>query len=260
MQCIADVPSLAIEIGVALLPHEASLTSASAAVDVAFIAVLSMVRTLISHARERYPVAGVARAVGVGLAMQSEAAGRTSAAAAVDVGFIAVFSVVVALVRHASERVGVAGVARAVGIDPAMQPGGAGRTSAAAAVDVGFNAVLSLVRACAARALARYKVARVAGAVGIGQAPLTRGAGPTSAASPVDVGFSAVFPLVHAQTGYALQRYKVAGVARASGIAATGPSDRLAHADAGGAKPADAHIAARTAVAGIGVGVGLAAI
>ena len=75
-----------------------------------------MVGALISHACEGYCVAGVARTIGVDVTPQPKWAGRTSAAAAVDVGFIAVFSMVGALISIAYERNTVAGVARAIGI------------------------------------------------------------------------------------------------------------------------------------------------
>ena len=110
-------------------------------------------------ARKRLTVAGVTRAVGIGLALQPRGASTTSAAAAVDVSFGAVFIMVGALIRIAPERLPVAGVTGAVGIDLALQPRGASTTSAAAAVDVGFGTVLFLVRAQTARASARYIVA-----------------------------------------------------------------------------------------------------
>lgn len=56
-----------------------------------------MVEALIRIAGERYTVAGVARAIGIGDANLPHGAGRTNAATAVDVGLIAVFLMVDAL-------------------------------------------------------------------------------------------------------------------------------------------------------------------
>ena len=106
-----------------------------------------MVIALTTDALLRKSVAGVARAVAIELAILAEGAGRASAAAAVHVGFIAVFSMVEALISVACERCTVAGVALAIGIDVTVQPEGASRTRAAAAVYVGFTAVLYVVLA-----------------------------------------------------------------------------------------------------------------
>jgi len=189
-----------------MLPDVTGRTTASAAVDVGFGPVFLMVEALASHASERGSVAGVARAVSIELASQADVAGATNAAAAVDVGFQAVFSMVGALTSHAQEGCSVAGIARAIAIDATMVPIGAGRTGTAAAVDVSFGAVFSLVRALSASTGARYKVAGVGRAVGVGFATLPDGAGTTSAAAAVDVGFGTVLSLVHAQTTHALGR------------------------------------------------------
>jgi len=117
-------------------------------------------------------IAGPARAIAIEFTREPAGASRTSAADAVDVGFIAVFSMVGALIQIALERYAVAGFARAIGIDVTPQPVGASRTSAAAAVDVGFIAVFSVVGALIQIALERYAVAGVARAIGIGAAML----------------------------------------------------------------------------------------
>ena len=105
----------------ALLPHEATGTTvAAAAVHVGFDAVLLMVRALIGNADVQISVAGVAQAIAIVRATDPDAALRTSAAAAVDAGFGAVFSVVCALNSIATEKYAVAGVARAIAVDLAI--------------------------------------------------------------------------------------------------------------------------------------------
>lgn len=93
---------MAIEARIAFLPGGTAGTNGAAAVNVSFLAVLPMVRALISNAYERNSVAGVARAIGIDFAAQPKGAGRASAAAAVNVGFLTVFSMVCALTAHAS--------------------------------------------------------------------------------------------------------------------------------------------------------------
>lgn len=181
--------------------------------------------------------------------------------AAVDVGFSTVLFVVRALTIDASERCSVAGVAAAIGIDLALQPERAGCAGAAAAVDVSFGAVFLLVRTLTTHAKVRYEIAGVADAIGVVYASLPHGAGAASSAAAVDVGFDAVFSLVHTKITHAGGAYEVADVAGASGIAATGPPEWLARAGAVAASlPTDAGNAAPTTVVGIGVGVDLATI
>jgi hypothetical protein len=76
----------------------------------------------------------------------SGGAGRASPAAAVHVGFRAVLSMVRALTSYASERCSIAGVARAIGINDTALPQGAGPANAAAAVNVSFGAIFSIVK------------------------------------------------------------------------------------------------------------------
>jgi hypothetical protein len=186
----------------------------------------------------------------------------TVGSAAVDVGFKAVFFTVNALAHIALKRSGVACLARAVGIELATLPDAALITSPAAAVGVGFGAVFFIVSALISIAPGGYTVAGVGRAIVVDLAHQPRGATRTAVDSAaVHVGFGAILSLVHAQTRHALGRYKVADVARASGIAGTGPSDRLAHAGAVAASlPADADMGAPAAVVGIVVCVDLATI
>ena len=95
---------MAIEARIAFLPHGAGRTNGAAAVYVGFGAVLSVVRALITHACQRHRVAGAARAIRIGSTVKPRGAGPTKAAAAVHVGFGAVFSVVRALITYACER------------------------------------------------------------------------------------------------------------------------------------------------------------
>jgi hypothetical protein len=97
MSSTAEVACGAIRTDQARLPHAATITSVSAAVDVRFSAVFFMVCALIRHAGERLRIAGITRAIGIGGASLPHGAGRTSAAAAVGIGFLAVFAVVDAL-------------------------------------------------------------------------------------------------------------------------------------------------------------------
>jgi len=181
--------------------------------------------------------------------------------AAVDVGFSTVLFVVRALTIDASERCSVAGVAAAIGIDLALQPERAGCAGAAAAVDVSFGAVFLLVRTLTTHAKVRYEIAGVADAIGVVYASLPHGAGAASSAAAVNVGFDAVFSLVHTKITHAGGAYEVADVAGASGIAATGPPEWLARAGAVAASlTADAHVAAGAAVEDTVVKVDLATI
>src|ERR1700730_18477213 len=153
---IADVSYGAIGTDHACQAHVATRTTVvPAAVDVSFTAVFFVVETLVRIARKRLPVAGVARAVAIGLALQPRGASTTGTAAAVDVSFGAVFLMLGALTRIAPERLPVA-------------------------VAVVFDTVLFLVRAQTACASARYIVAGTAAAVGVGKALLPDGAGTTS--------------------------------------------------------------------------------
>jgi uncharacterized protein YhbP (UPF0306 family) len=108
----------AIGIAQALQPHVATRTTVvSPAVDVGFEAVLFMVRALTTHAQLRYTVAGVAGAVAIQGAIFPDSACTADAAAAVDVGFDAVFLLVRTLTTHANVRCSIAGVAGTIGIE-----------------------------------------------------------------------------------------------------------------------------------------------
>src|SRR2546425_405872 len=106
----ARVPGRAVGVEQALLPDSAPRADGAAAVDVGLRAVLLLLAALAGEAEERGRAAGVGGAVGVDLALLADGAGRAGAAAAVDIGLVAVLLVVGARIGDAEERQRVAGV------------------------------------------------------------------------------------------------------------------------------------------------------
>lgn len=164
-------------IGVAQASNPDSATRATigaAAIDSRLAAVLPVVGALTRNALERDSVAGVAGAIGIRCANQADSASPAYPASAIYVCLKSVLSVVDALIRNTREGISVAGVVGAIGVDiPASFSECARRASTAAAIDVCFCAVLTLVDAQACDTLTGDEIADACCAVEVGRASLS---------------------------------------------------------------------------------------
>jgi hypothetical protein len=157
--------------------------------------------------------------VGIGQASQADWAPRTRiSTATINVGFYAILAVIGALVRNTFEGAGVAGIACAVRISCTSLAECARRTHAAAAIDVGFCAILAVISALVSNTLEGAGIARIACAIAIGLATQAVCARRTRAAAAINVGFCAIFDLVEAQVRDAFVGDRVTGVAGAISI------------------------------------------
>src|SRR4051812_10031880 len=133
-------------------------------------------------------VAGLA--IEVAAAFLADAAGAADPAAAVEVCLGAVGAVIEALVVDANQLQRVASQADAVSVDYAALGERASLAESAAAIGVGFDAVLAVIFTLRGDARERYRVTRKALTIRIGEAFLAGGAGGADAAA-IDVSASA---------------------------------------------------------------------
>jgi hypothetical protein len=116
----------AIIVDIAFLSEATDGTNTAAAIDVALGSVLLVIIALIDDAGEAECIASVAHTISVELAFESDTAGGTYTAAAIDVGLVSVLLLIKACTGDAGVGHGVTSVARAIISDLAFLSDGAG--------------------------------------------------------------------------------------------------------------------------------------
>lgn len=135
----------------------------------------------------------------------------------------------------------------AIAVDPALLAyQAAGTLVRSAAIDVGFEAVLAMIRALIRDAHARRVVARMTRAVPVDIAVLSDRARRARGTSAVRIGLVLVFPMVCTRIAHAPQRHRVAGAGLAIDVGQALQADRTRRTDS-----ATVHVSADTVAAGM---------